>query len=156
VVLVSGTGTAQTTAGAGTPPLLVVRIEQPTAGVIDGDLTVRFSATVSDPSLRSAVLTVNGASYPVPVEGGRIAQQVVAVPGTNRVGVSVARGGETTRDAVTFFLRGQRVELVVLLGWPARGEIIDLWVREPTGETCKWDHRTTGAGGHLLDFSSDA
>ena len=48
------------------------------------------------------------------------------------------------------------MELVVLLTWPSEGEIVDLWVREPGGETCKWDHRTTESGGALLDFSSDA
>ena len=44
----------------------------------------------------------------------------------------------------------------VVLGWASHGEIIDLWTREPGGETCKWDHRETAAGGRLLDFSTDA
>lgn len=140
---------------AGAP--LTVRITSPHAGVIDADYVVALEATVSDPALRGAVLTVNGASYPVPVRDGVVRQQIVVTPGNNRVAVSVARGaGETASDAMTVFVRGQRTEFVVLVGWPSRGEIIDLWVREPRGETCKWDHRETRAGGRLLDFSSDA
>ncbi len=138
------------------PRPLSVRFETPPGGVVDGDLVVSLEAAVSDPRVRTAMLTVNGVSYEVPVEQGRVAQRVVAVPGNNRVIVSVARDGAVARDAATFFLRGPRVELVVVLGWASRGEIIDLWTREPSGETCKWDHRETRAGGRLLDFSADA
>ncbi len=138
------------------PAGLTVRFETPPGGVVDGDLVVRLEATVSDPRVRTALLAVNGVSYEVPVEQGRIAQNVVAVPGNNRVLVSVARDGAVARDASTFFLRGPRVDMMVVLGWASRGEIIDLWTREPSGETCKWDHRETRAGGRLLDFSQDA
>lgn len=141
---------------AQTREALAVRIAAPTAGVIDAELVVPFEATVSDPTVRTARLTVNGATYEVPVEGGRIRQQLVAVPGNNRVGVTVGRGGETATDATTFHLRGERAEMLVLLSWPTQGEIIDLWVREPDGQTCKWDRRRTASGGRLLDFSANA
>lgn len=152
VTLVTTVAHAQTA----TPSPLTVHIDAPTAGVVDGDLTVQLSATVSDATVRTALLSVNGVAYEVPVSAGRIEQQVVVVPGNNRVAVSVARGAATAREATTFFLRGPRVDLVVVLGWASRGEIIDLWTREPSGETCKWDHRETAAGGRLLDFSQDA
>ncbi len=135
---------------------LTVRVVNPTAGLVDGDLVVALDAEVSDPTVRLAMLTVNGTSYEVPVEAGHIQQSVVAVPGNNRVLVSVSRGGVVARDAITFFLRGEPVELMVVLGWASRGEILDLWTREPSGETCKWDHRETRSGGRLLDFSHDA
>lgn len=138
------------------PAALSVRIDEPAAGIVDGDHVVRLHAVVSDPTVLTATLTVNGASYEVPVEDGAVAQSVVVVPGVNRVGVAVARGRAVARDSVTFFLRGARVELVALLTWPSRGEIIDLWAREPGGETCKWDHRSTRSGGRLLDFSANA
>lgn len=137
---------------------LSVTIETPSAGVVRGDLTVSLQAHVSDPEARTALLSVNGATYEVPIERGQIAQQVVVVPGNNRVGVVVTHRGHTARDSVTFRLDpGQEsAELLMILGWPSRGEIVDLWVREPNGETCKWDHRETRSGGRLLDFSQDA
>jgi uncharacterized protein YfaP (DUF2135 family) len=138
------------------PRPLKVSIETPTAGIQDGDHTLQLEAQVSDPRLRTALLSVNGAVYEVPVRGGRIEQTVVVVPGNNRVGLVIKRGAAVARDSVTFYMRGKRTDLVVLLTWAARGEIIDLWVREPGGETCKWDHRQTRGGGRLLDFSQDA
>jgi uncharacterized protein YfaP (DUF2135 family) len=134
---------------------LSVRIEAPHAGVVEGPV-VRLTARVSDPSLRHATLVVNGAAYDVPVEQGRIAQQIVAVPGNNRVAVLAERHGSQARDSLTFHYDGPAMELIVLLTWPSEGEIVDLWVREPGGETCKWDHRSTQSGGSLLDFSADA
>lgn len=143
-------------ASAAQEPLAVV-IESPTAGVDDvhGSVTA-FSARISDPTVLTATLTIHGASYSVPVEGGRVEQQLVVAPGVNRVGITVRRGDEVAEDSVTWFVRGERTELLILATWEARGEIIDLWVREPGGETCKWDHRSTERGGRLLDFSTDA
>lgn len=135
---------------------LRVTIEAPQAGIVDAEFTTGFSAVVSDPRVRSALLTVNGLAYEVPVRDGRVTQNLVVVPGNNRVALTVTRGGITASEATTFFLRGPSVDLVVLLGWASRGEIIDLWTREPSGETCKWDHRETRSGGRLLDFSNDA
>jgi uncharacterized protein YfaP (DUF2135 family) len=149
---------AQLPAAAQTVPAapLTVHIEDPQAGVLDADLTTHFAATVSDPRARTALLTLNGLSYEVPVNEGRVEQTLVVTPGNNRVALTASRGGVTASDATTFFLRGPRVDLIVLLGWASRGEIIDLWTREPSGETCKWDHRETATGGRLLDFSTNA
>lgn len=135
---------------------LAVHIESPTGGVEDADHVVDFTATVSDPRLTIATLTVAGASYEVPIEGGTIHQSIIVSPGVCRVGVSVSRGHEHASDSVTWTVRGERTELLIVATWHARGEIIDLWLREPEGETCKWDHRVTAAGGRLLDMSSDA
>lgn len=140
---------------AADPPPLRVAIETPSGGIVEGPV-VAVEAQISDPTVQEARLFVNGATYHVPVDEGRVRQTIVAVPGNNRVGLVVARGHETARDSLTFRYTGEPVELVVLLTWPSRGEIVDLWVREPGGETCKWDHRATASGGHLLDFSSDA
>lgn len=135
---------------------LAVHIAAPTAGVLYGDRVVTLRARVSDPAVTTALLTAHGMSYEVPVTRGEITQQVVALPGNNRVGVTVQRGAATAQDSLTFFVQGEPVELVVLLSWASRHEIIDLWVREPDGETCKWDHRETTHGGELLDFSQYA
>lgn len=134
---------------------LTVDIEQPVGGIVSSP-TVELLATVSDPAAQTAVVVMNGASYHVPIEQGRIHQTLVVVPGNNRVGVVVEHAGVTARSSRTFRYEGEPMELVVLLTWPSRGEIVDLWVREPGGETCKWDHRQTHSGGHLLDFSADA
>lgn len=135
---------------------LGVHIDQPLAGVEDADHTVQLIATVSDPRLPLATLTVNGASYEVPVAGGIIDQTIIVAPGVNRVGVRVSRGDDHASDSLTWTVRGERTELMVIATWHADGEIIDLWMREPAGETCKWDHRTTEAGGRLLDMSAAA
>ncbi|MCC7536264.1 MAG: hypothetical protein IT379_08625 [Deltaproteobacteria bacterium] len=137
---------------------LAVEIESPTGGPLDvgAALTASFEARVSDPAIRTALLSVNGAVYEVPVDDARVRQQVVVVPGNNRIGIVVRRGRETARASITFFAQSDPADLIVLLTWPAHGEIVDLWVREPSGETCKWDHRTTATGGRLLDFSQDA
>ncbi|MFO0609542.1 MAG: hypothetical protein U0324_40640 [Polyangiales bacterium] len=147
---------AQDRAPASPPAPLTVAIRDPQAGVVDADLVTTFEATVSDPRVRTALLTVNGLSYEVPVRDGHVTQNLVVAPGNNRVALTATRNGVTASDSTTFFLRGPRVDLVVLLGWASRGEIIDLWTREPSGETCKWDHRETASGGRLLDFSTDA
>ena len=63
---------------------LRVIIEDPHAGVVDGPV-VALTATVSDPAVRRATLVVNGAACDVPVEQGRVSQQIVAIPGNNRV-----------------------------------------------------------------------
>lgn len=143
-------------ASAQTVAPLVVRITEPTAGVVTAGDTASLVATVSDPTVQTAQVTVHGMTYEVPVRDGRVEQTFVTLPGANRVAVSARRGDGVARDSVTFHVDGDPVDLVVLLGWSARGEIIDLWVREPDGETCKWDHRETSHGGRLLDFSSDA
>lgn len=134
---------------------LSVHIEAPHGGIVN-DSVVSFAATISDPTIQQAVLVANGASYHVPVNNGRVDQRIIATPGNNRVGLVVEGDDERARSSVTFRYDGPPMELVVLLTWPTEGEIIDLWVREPTGETCKWDHRRTANGGHLLDFSADA
>ncbi|MDB4929297.1 MAG: hypothetical protein JWM10_1781 [Myxococcaceae bacterium] len=139
-------------ASAQPSPPVTVHIDEPAAGVVAAGDTVRLVATVTPASVLTALVTVHGASYEVPVRDGRVEQTVVVLPGTNRLGVSA--GG--AHDSVTFRADGDPVDLVVLLGWSARGEIIDLWVREPDGETVKWDHRESAPGGRLLDFSSDA
>jgi hypothetical protein len=136
---------------------LTVAIVAPLGGVEDTfGSTTSLEASVSDPTLLTATVTIHGASYEVPVEGGVVRQTLVVAPGVNRVGVMVRRGDEVATDSVTWFVRGEPTELLVLATWEAHGEIIDLWAREPDGETCKWDHRETASGGHLLDFSSDA
>lgn len=135
---------------------LRVQITTPSAGVVRSGDVLQLRARVSDPTVQSALLTAHGMTYEVPVTAGEITQNVVVLPGNNRVGLTVQRGTLTARDSLTFFAQGEPVELVVLLAWAARGEIIDLWVREPDGETCKWDHRETGHGGRLLDFSAEA
>lgn len=46
------------------------------------------------------------------------------------------------------------VDLRVVLSWDADLTDIDLWVTEPTGETCKYDANRTQAGGHMShDFT---
>src|SRR5690606_33169374 len=73
-------------------PLAVV-IESPAPGVDDVHTSVAMlSARVSDPTILTATLTIHGASYSVPVQGGQIEQQLVVAPGVNRVGVTVRRG----------------------------------------------------------------
>ncbi len=133
----------------------VVHIEEPHAGVVEGPI-VSFHARVVGPAVRHATLVVNGSAYDVPVEQGNVTQQIIALPGQNRVALMVEHGGRVTTESLTFRYDGPAAEMIVLLTWPSEGEIIDLWVREPGGETCKWDHRSTEAGGQLLDFSSDA
>lgn len=138
------------------PEALTVHIDEPSAGVVHAEHLVTLRARVSDPTVTTALLTAHGMTYEVPVTRGEIVQEVVVLPGNNRVGVTVQRGATTARDSLTFFVQGEPVELVVLLSWASRHEIIDLWVREPDGETCKWDHRETAHGGQLLDFSQYA
>lgn len=113
---------------------LSVRIEEPGGGVLTAQDTARLVATVSDPSVLTASITVHGMSYEVPVRDGRVEQTVVVLPGTNRVGVGVRRGEAVARDSVTFHVDGDPVDLVVLLGWSARG-----------------DHRPLGAGARRRD-----
>src|SRR5688572_23818385 len=92
---------------------LRVRIESPHGGVVAGP-TVTLEATISDPRIRTATMVMNGASYEVPVEGGRVRQTVVAGPGNNRVGIVAQRGRHTARDSVTFRYTGEPIEMMIL------------------------------------------
>jgi hypothetical protein len=142
---------------------LNVVITEPTAGMVEPTgSTIR--AEVTAPPGATATLIVNGASYPVPIQrdqddqgtSGYVTGPLVASTGVNRVGVVVEYAGQVARDSVTYLRAGPGDELLVFLSWPDDGEIIDLWVREPDGETCKWDHRSTSSGGRLLDYSAAA
>ena len=50
---------------------------------------------------------------------------------------------------------GRKVALRVTIGWNTDNSDVDLWVIEPTGEKCFYQHRKTRIGGVLLDDVTD-
>ncbi|MDP3218071.1 MAG: hypothetical protein Q8S73_28455 [Deltaproteobacteria bacterium] len=119
-----------------TPPGLTVRIDSPTAGIVDAPETVRLRAAVSGASVSTAQLDFNGVAYEVPVERGVVEQVLLPFPGNNRVVLSVRDGSITARASTTFFHRLQtRIPLpppqvLVVASWASRETGFDLLVSE--------------------------
>ena len=64
-----------------------------------------------------------------------------------------ADAGQQTGATGFLFAEVPKVDLKVFLYWDVvPSEYIDLWVHEPSGEICKWNNRTTKAGGTLFDL----
>ncbi|HPH02273.1 MAG TPA: DUF2135 domain-containing protein [Spirochaetota bacterium] len=93
----------------------------------------------------------NGTSFVVPVANGRFKQVLLAARGDNLCIVRTLDNKQEQR--VSFFAEVPKVDLKVFLYWDVvPSEYIDLWVHEPSGEICKWNNRTTKAGGTLFDL----
>ena len=110
---------------------------------------VRIAGAVSDRSLRSVQLSLNGATRTIAARSGQFEARLPARPGPNRAEVSAQAVAGIGRDQVTFFAAVPPADLQILLTWDADGTDLDLHVTEPGGEVCYYGNRRTAAGGAL-------
>ncbi|MDB4932049.1 MAG: hypothetical protein JWM10_4533 [Myxococcaceae bacterium] len=116
------------------PAGAVVRIESPAAGIVDASETVRLRATVSDATVSTAQLDFNGVAYEVPVDRGVVEEELVPIPGNNRVVLAVRSGAVTARASTTFFLRVPNhlhlpvPPMHVVMSWDSGGSGLELAV----------------------------
>jgi len=129
-----------------------VDITSPETGLETEDEVVYLAGTVSDESIQFAKLIVNGASQTIGVTSGTLDYTAIVLQrgwNTIRVEAFNADGG-VGFDEVTvngnFPTYGMKVTLTWDLG-PHND--VDLWVQDPTGESCGYSNSTTNIGGWL-------
>lgn len=96
----------------------------------------------------------NSVEFLVPINNGVFSRRFVASSGVNTVYVSYTTEEVSLSDSITFYSKAPRTPLKMVLVWDTDGSYVDMWITEPSGEICKWDHQTTKTGG-TLDIGND-
>lgn len=108
-------------------------------------------------SLRQGWITLihNGIPFQVSVQDGRFSRKLASSPGENHLRAEF-RGsrGQILSHETRFFSKIPAKKLKILLTWDTDGTYVDLWVKEPSGEICKWNDKETQSGG-TLDIGND-
>lgn len=116
----------------------------------------RIVKVQGETSLNVPWLTIvyNGLPFMVPVRGGRFERKFVAFRGPNSIYAEIQTKGKIYSDSVTFYANTPPVRMRMILIWDTDRTHIDLWITEPSGELCKWNHKQTKSGG-ILDIGTD-
>jgi uncharacterized protein YfaP (DUF2135 family) len=129
-----------------------VRITSPKNGwSSDRIVKIQGETSINVPWL---TIVYNGLPFLVPVSGGRFERKFVAFHGPNCVYVEIQTRDKTYSDSVTFYSDSPPLRMRMILIWDTDGTHIDLWITEPSGELCKWNHKQTESGG-VLDIGTD-
>jgi uncharacterized protein YfaP (DUF2135 family) len=131
-----------------------VKIDHP-AGGWTSERRVAVKGSVSDSKVQRATLVANGTSFSIRVTNGRFAQNVILSKGPNTISVEASNPDGTGSDSVTFYSKVSKVDLTIYLIFGPQPFYIDLWVTEPDGSKCFWQHRKTDKGGVLHDLYND-
>ncbi len=133
-----------------------IQIDAISSPVTDRVLTV--SGRVSNPSLPTAALVVNGdinQAFTMNLNNGEFSQDIAleATDGqeTSTVVVSADAGSNHAEASTSFTTDIAPAALRVTLTWNTSGTDVDLWVTDPDGEACGWTNSVT-ASGLTLDF----
>jgi len=133
-----------------------IQIDAISSPVTDRVLTV--SGRVSNPSLTTAALVVNGdinQVFTMNLNNGVFSQDIAleATDGqeTSTVVVSADAGSRHAEASTSFSTDIAPAALRVTLTWNTSGTDVDLWVTDPDGEACGWTNTVT-ASGLTLDF----
>jgi uncharacterized protein YfaP (DUF2135 family) len=125
-----------------------VQISAPRGGWTQERLTL-VAGFVSDRSVRSARVFLNGDAFTVNVHDGRFEVRLPVVPGENFAEASARNEGGVGRDSVSFMATTSPTDLVVLLTWDTLGTDLDLRVTDPDGVEVFYGARRSPAGGVL-------
>jgi uncharacterized protein YfaP (DUF2135 family) len=125
-----------------------VHIASP-AGGWTTNRVAHIAGSISDPSLRVGVISVNGTERPLPLNSGGFDITLVLSPGLNVVEVVGRNADGEGRAKVSLFAKVPKVDLRVVLSWDTDGTDLDLHVVEPSGEESWYQHKETASGGSL-------
>jgi uncharacterized protein YfaP (DUF2135 family) len=130
------------------PAAPVVRITSPLGGWT-AERLVTFAGTVEGEGVSRVTVNANGTVFTLPVAGGRFERRLVLAPGENGFRVTARNAGGRGSDGVVVHGRVEAKDVRVTLVWDTPGTDVDLWVTDPDGERCKYDHAQTKLGGTL-------
>src|SRR5437870_4268578 len=94
----------------------------------------RITGNVSDSSLRTGVLCVNGTDRPLPLTAGHFDLSLVLSPGLNVIEAAATNAEGEGRARISLFAKVPKIDLRVVLSWDTDGTDLDLHVLEPGGE----------------------
>jgi len=132
-----------------------VNIENPPGGWTL-ERSIAITGTISDSSLTSVTMVVNGADFLSRVVAGRFNQKVILANGENHVQVMARNKDGVGKDSIIFFTQLSKVDVQILLTFPPQPFYVDLWITQPDNERCFWSNRTTRNGGTLHDLYLNA
>ncbi len=99
-------------------------------------------------------IVYNKIVFMVPVTNGTFSRRFVAFSGINNLYAEFESNDKIYKDSVVFYSKIPSIKLRMVLVWNTDKTHVDLWITEPSGELCKWDHTRTKSGG-VLDIGTD-
>jgi uncharacterized protein YfaP (DUF2135 family) len=134
------------------PP--VVRILSPDSGWAT-ERIISLEGTVEGEGITRVGVNANGTVFTLPVTDGRFARNVVLAPGENAFRVTARNTAGRGSDDVLLNARVEAKDVRVTVIWDTPGTDVDLWVTDPDGELCKYNHAQTKLGGSLDTDETD-
>jgi hypothetical protein len=114
---------------------------------------LQITGTVSNPSLTTAVLLLNGDiehGYDLTLSNGNFAQQIILKGSSNvvthNVRVIAVSGALAAEGTMSFESHVPLMALRATLTWNTSGTDVDFWMTDPNGEKCYYAHRNTASG----------
>jgi uncharacterized protein YfaP (DUF2135 family) len=153
LVVVAGVGllAGEETAAIEAP---VLTLETPVSGWTSKRI-VTLAGTVTGEGVSHVRASVNGTDFVLPVKDGKFERAVVLSPGRNDFRVTARNEGGRASAEASLHARVEPKDVRVTMTWDTPGTDIDLWVTDPDGELCKYDHSETKLGGKLdLDVTT--
>ena len=98
-----------------------------------------------------AKIDVNGDEQTIPVDNGTFNNVVVLNVGENFVKVSAENSDGIASDSVTIKSTAQSANLWIRLTWDKDYADVDLYVTEPSGETCWYSHKQSNGTHAKID-----
>ncbi|MBI3269939.1 MAG: DUF2135 domain-containing protein [Planctomycetes bacterium] len=129
-------------------PACGVRIASPDGGW-SSQRVVHVRGSVFGGSSRRAFLVTNGSYQVVSVVDGNFDVEQVLSPGENVIQVWAETPAGYRSDAVVVHSTVPPLDVKVTLTWDTDASDVDLWVTDPTGEKCFYEHKETAIGGRL-------
>jgi|GEM_PF-2896240 len=139
-------------------PMFFVSLDRLPEPVLDRVQTI--TGIVSDPKVKTAMLNLNGEVTTIEVKPsasgmGTFAQKVSLKAEADSVNVikvtAINDKGEKAEDSMEVKVQLPPVIIKAVLTWDTGGTDVDLWVRDPFGESIGYSHKRSAHGG-WLDF----
>lgn len=110
---------------------------------------VTVSGRVEGEGVSFVTLLLNGVSQRLRLTDGSFSRRQVLAPGENVITVYAENEVGVGADSLFLNSSAPRKDLRVTLTWDTDGTDVDLWVTDPNGEKCFYQHRATKIGGSL-------
>ncbi|MBI9032258.1 PKD domain-containing protein [bacterium] len=127
-------------------PSVQITFTNPSNGSSTSTRIISVEGYLNNTSITNMNLNVNGANYSIAVNNGNFVNAVYIRQGTNTITASVP--GYTGSATLTVTGNMQPVDMTSILTWNSATDV-DLYVEDPNGEICYYNHQNTAIGGHL-------